>query len=116
MLTRGVLAGLALAAVVLVAGCGGDGNGNPFKGDWASTTGGRLSFDDSHWRDADGDSGTYVFTGAYPDFSIVFKSAAGQFPKLATFLDVRTFDLCQVGAGGALFGCDHFVWDKPTLH
>ncbi|HEY5997722.1 MAG TPA: hypothetical protein VI078_00275 [bacterium] len=116
MLKRGVFAGLALLALVLVAGCGGDDKGNPFKGDWASTTAGRLSFDDSHWRDADGDSGTYAFSGTYPEYAIVFRSAAGEFPKLATFLDVRTFDLCQVAAGGVLFDCNQFVWDKPTLH
>lgn len=115
MMIRGLLAGLVLIAAGLCAGCGG-GDGSPFEGDWVSATAGRLSFDDSRWWDGEGDSGDYSYTGDDPEYTVVFKSEAGNFERTASFLDENTFDLCEQGAGGTLVDCHQFVADKPTLH
>ena len=116
MLIRGLLAGLLVLASGLLAGCGGDGKPSPFEGDWASATAGRLSFDGKKWSDGHGDTGDFTFWGKYPEFNMIFSSYAGQFERYATFADERTFELCEIGAGGALGDCHGFVYDKPTLH
>ena len=112
MLIRRFLAGLVLGAAALLSGCG-DGDPGPFEGDWVSATAGRLMFEGKNWSDGDGDSGDFSYAGAYPVFSVRFSSGAGQFDKIATFADERTFELCDLGAPAV---CDEFVWDKPTLH
>lgn len=114
MLTRGCLAGLLLLASGLLAGCG-SGDPSLFEGDWVSANAGRLSFDGDRWTDGDGDTGTFDFSGKYPEFTMVFKSGAGKFERRATFADKRTFELCDVGAGGALYNCSGFVYGPYAI-
>lgn len=107
---------LALLGAALFAGCGGDGKDNPFEGDWLSMDAGSLSFDGSTWKDGEGDSGEYTFSGEYPIYTITFESGAGAFDARATFADTRTFELCRIAASGALVDCNDFVLNKPTIH
>ncbi|HWR98813.1 MAG TPA: hypothetical protein VN317_10370 [Candidatus Methanoperedens sp.] len=115
MLIRRYLAGLVLLASGLLAGCA-SGSYSPFEGDWLSATAPSFSFDGSHWSDGNGNSGEFSFSGKYPTFVVVFRGTAGQFQRVATFADARTFELCEPGTGGGLINCHDFVFDKPTLH
>lgn len=114
MVIRGFLVAVLLFVSGLLAGCG-DGTASPFEGDWVSATAGRLSFEDDKWTDADGDSGKFDFSGKYPTFTVVFRSDAGNFERLATFADKHTFELCDIGPGGTLLNCNDFVYGPYTI-
>ena len=115
MKMRWILLALLILSAGLVAGCGSDDD-SPFEGDWIAADGTRLLFRGSVWSDSDGDAGTFAYTGDYPDYSMVFRAAGGDFVKRAIFADTKTFDLCTLLPGGSLDTCIKLVYDRPTLH
>jgi hypothetical protein len=113
---RNVLLTLVVLASVAFAGCGGGEGDSPFEGDWVSATGGRLSFEGSTWKDGEGATGEFSYSGDYPVYTITFVAPAGTVDRRATFADERTFELCSIRPNGALFDCHDFALDRPTLH
>lgn len=116
MKMRLVLLALLMFSFGLVSSCGSDGEGNPFEGDWVAEDGTRLLFRGRAWLDSDGDSGSFKYSGDYPEYSLVFRLDGSEFARRANFLDTKTFYLCTLLPDGSLDTCTRLVYDKPTLH
>lgn len=119
-----LLAATLLLAALLPA-CAGDEEAAPFEGTWVAV-GARLVFEGATWRDDDGDTGEFTYTGSYPVFTLTMTTTlpAGTPPpavpaqpavKQATFLDENTMRLCDLAINGTVVNCKLFARDEPII-